>query len=132
MSMIESFINKLEETRRNAFLTIGDRDNEKLGEAYQIISRVVEDSIKMIRFLSAKLSESVLNDGWHVVADGDLPEEKGVYLVTYHPCHFDYVADDIYVGTDTFCGKKWSKNKYQKVIAWMPLPDPYKKEVQHG
>lgn len=54
-----------------------------------------------------------------------LPEEKGEYLVTYHPCYWDDVLQDIKVGLDTFRGKKWAKVKYQRVIAWMPLPQPY-------
>ena len=57
-----------------------------------------------------------------------LPNESGEYLVTYHPCYWDMVEDDIKVGTDTFRGKTtWAKKKYQKVIAWMSLPEPYKK-----
>ena len=56
-----------------------------------------------------------------------LPEEKGEYLVTYHPCYWDSVEDDIRVGIDTFRGKNaWAKKKYQKVIAWMQLPEPWK------
>ena len=56
-----------------------------------------------------------------------LPEEKGEYLVTYHPCYWDDVEGEIRVGIDTFRGRTtWAKKKYQRVIAWMPLPEPYK------
>lgn len=56
-----------------------------------------------------------------------LPEEKGLYLVAYHPCYWDNVKEDVLVGIDNFMGKtSWSRRKYQRVIAWMPLPDPYK------
>ena len=56
-----------------------------------------------------------------------LPEEKGEYLVSYHPCHWNTVSEKVLVGMDTFRGKTtWAKKKYQKVIAWMPLPEPYK------
>lgn len=55
-----------------------------------------------------------------------LPEEKGEYLVTYHPCYWDDVKDEIRVGIDTFRGRTtWAKKKHQRVIAWMPLPKPY-------
>ena len=58
-----------------------------------------------------------------------LPEEKGVYLVTYHPWYWDDVESEIKVGIDTFMGKTaWSKRKFQRVIAWMPLPEPYSPE----
>lgn len=56
-----------------------------------------------------------------------LPTEKGEYLVTYHPCYWDNVWDDIKVGIDSFRGKTaWAKKKYQRVIAWCELPEPYK------
>lgn len=55
-----------------------------------------------------------------------LPEEKGEYLVSYHPCHWNTISEKVLVGMDTFRGKTtWAKKKYQKVIAWMPLPEPY-------
>ena len=66
-----------------------------------------------------------MNDGWIPVEDR-LPEEKGVYLVTYHPCYWDNVEAEVRVGIDTFRGKTaWSQRKYQRVIAWRPLPEPY-------
>ena len=62
---------------------------------------------------------------WIPVAER-LPEEKGEYLVSYHPCHWDAVSEKVTVGIDTFRGKTtWAKKKYQKVIAWMPMPVPY-------
>lgn len=55
-----------------------------------------------------------------------LPEEKGQFLVTYHPCPWNIVREDVYVGLDSFRGKTtWAKNANQKVVAWMPLPEPY-------
>lgn len=58
-----------------------------------------------------------------------LPEEKGLYLVAYHPCYWDNVKEDVLVGIDNFTGKtSWSRRKYQRVIAWQSLPEPYKGE----
>lgn len=52
-----------------------------------------------------------------------LPEEKGVYLVAYHPCYWSRINEETVVGTDTFKGKScWARSKYQKVTHWMPLP----------
>lgn len=51
-----------------------------------------------------------MND-W-VSVDDRLPEEKGEYLVTYHPCYWDRVQDEVCVGIDTFRGKTaWAKKK---------------------
>lgn len=66
---------------------------------------------------------------WVSVEDR-LPEEKGQYLVTYHPCYWDDVRDDLRVGFDSFRGGKnktnkvWAKNKYQRVTHWKPIPKP--------
>ena len=64
---------------------------------------------------------------WISVKDR-LPDAKGEYLVTYHPCHWDYVQPDVkVVGIDSFRGKTtWAKKKFQRVTHWMPLPEPPK------
>ena len=68
------------------------------------------------------------DDGW-IPVEKRLPEKKDVYLVTYHPCYWDNVHPDIAIGIDTFRGKTtWAKKKFQKVIAWKPLPEPYRPE----
>lgn len=60
-----------------------------------------------------------------ISADERLPDNKGEYLVAYHPCHWDFVSDEIRVGLDSFRGKTaWAKKKYQRVTHWMPLPEP--------
>lgn len=60
-----------------------------------------------------------------VLCSDRLPDEKGVYLVTYYSCYHQYVDETVKkVGIDTFRGKTtWAKKKYQKVIAWQPLPE---------
>ena len=59
-----------------------------------------------------------------------LPEKRGEYLVTYHPCYWDDVESGILVGIDTFRGKTtWAQRKYQRVTAWMPLPKPYERSA---
>lgn len=80
---------------------------------------------------------------WHVVADGDLPEEGGYYLVTYHSWSdgeylpkYDntYVRRLHYQNCDSFIGwnypkcldDKAEKDSHKEVIAWMELPQPYK------
>lgn len=64
-----------------------------------------------------------------VSVDERLPDNKGEYLVAYHPCIWDFVSDEICVGFDSFRGKTtWAKKKYQRVTHWMPLPEPPEKE----
>ena len=101
-----------------------------------------EDAIKAVReskpwhfneivpVLSAiKGIPSAENKGEWIPCSERLPEDGGEYLVTYHPCYWDRVEDGIKVGLDTFRGKTtWAKKKYQKVVAWMPLPDPWEGE----
>lgn len=60
-----------------------------------------------------------------------LPEESGEYLVTYHPCYWDRVLDELCVGMDSFRGKTmWAKKKYQRVTHWMPKPEPAKEDTK--
>lgn len=68
-------------------------------------------------------------DGWIPVTE-QLPKEKGLYLVTYHPCYWDNVEEDkTVVGIDSFRGKSsWAHSKYQRVTAWKPMPKPYKEK----
>ena len=65
-----------------------------------------------------------------ILCSTKLPDNKSEYLVTYHPCFWDLVEETVKVGLDTFRGKVWAKRKYQKVIAWMPLPEPCQAESE--
>lgn len=61
---------------------------------------------------------------WISVED-KLPDEKGQYLVVYHPCYWDSIKPELKVGIDSFRGKNsWAKKKYQKVTHWAPMPSP--------
>ena len=65
-----------------------------------------------------------------------LPNEKGYYLVTYHPCYYDNVSEELEVcialfrGEDSWPEQKWPKQKYMQIVAWMSLPEPYRKAEQ--
>ena len=53
-----------------------------------------------------------------------LPEHKGDYLVTFKLL-FTYPVEVCY-----FDGQAWDKGQYDAVLAWMPLPKPYKGESE--
>lgn len=79
---------------------------------------------------SGKDMNVTTKDGW-IPVEERLPDQKGEYLITYHPCYWDDVEKDVKVGLDTFRGKNsWVKKKYQRVIAGQPLPEPYRKEQE--
>ena len=48
---------------------------------------------------------------WISVED-KLPDEKGQYLVVYHPCYWDSIKPELKVGIDSFRGKNsWAKKR---------------------
>lgn len=82
------------------------------------------------------------NGGW-IACSERLPEESGYYLVTYHDWsdgNFLPKYDDTYVRrlhyqiSEHFVGWNYPKNVddraendcHKEVIAWQPLPEPYK------
>lgn len=68
---------------------------------------------------------------WWTSVDVELPKEKGKYLVTYHPCYWDVVREQVLVGTDTFRGKNvWAKYKYQRNTHWMEIPEAATEETK--
>ena len=92
-----------------------------------------------MKLFDMEATEDYILDGKYAVKAGTewipvserLPQKKGEYLVTYHPCYWDYVETAVKVGLDTFRGKTtWAKKKYQRVVAWMQLPEPYREEQE--
>jgi hypothetical protein len=53
-----------------------------------------------------------------------LPEKEVVYIITVH------YNDRIFITFDNFCSYKhgWKEWSNQEVLAWMPLPEPYREE----
>ena len=100
--------------------------NKALHKAKQIVQEVAEE----------------YNGGW-IACSERLPEESGYYLVTYHDWsdgNFLPKYDDTYVRrlhyqiSEHFVGWNYPKNVddraendcHKEVIAWQPLPEPYK------
>ena len=61
-----------------------------------------------------------------------LPEKHGYYLVTTHhaipPYHMFHPENDIYA--DDISIQKFDGKFIDSVVAWMPLPEPYKEEEE--
>ena len=99
-------------------------------EQWDAITDVDFERTDRIRFSTkhGKKVEFVKAPQWTPVTER-LPEEKGEYLVTYHPSYWDEVSAETKVGIDSFRGKSsWAKKKYQRVTAWAVLPEPYKED----
>lgn len=81
------------------------------------------------------ISELENNPELHWIPVTEEPKESGEYLVTaiisFVPDHVDdpntYEAvTTAYYSADTRYPIKWCGNNVEKVLAWMPLPEPYK------
>lgn len=86
---------------------------------------IVEEALLM----AIKALEQQPKTGW-IPCSERLPEENGNYLVTVEvnagTAKIKYQMVDHY-------GPKWLLDKKkEKVIAWMPLPDPYKVESEEN
>lgn len=97
----------------------------------QIFATNDPDYMEDTLFEALNIALKTLDETEWISINDRLPSEAGQYLVTYHPCYWDIVQDNIMVGIDTFRGKtEWAKRKRQKVIAWMPLPEPYRDDKE--
>lgn len=66
---------------------------------------------------------------WIPVTDR-LPEQEGQYLVCCNNKHHQFEVARFYINYD---GDRWfccDWNDPEKIIAWMPLPEPYKGGVE--
>ena len=99
------------------------------------------DTIKEMLEIVQEVAEEY-NGGW-IACSERLPEESGYYLVTYHDWsdgNFLPKYDDTYVRrlhyqiSEHFVGWNYPKNVddraendcHKEVIAWQPLPEPFK------
>lgn len=69
------------------------------------------------------LEENQPKQGEWIPCSERLPEEEGIYLVTATNYIFD--TEEIAVGTCYF-NTEYGFSNNRKILAWMPLPDPWK------
>lgn len=68
------------------------------------------------------------NEGWIPVTEKPHPDKEGAYLIT------DEAGGDVdvYIDRFIFCDDGEPEWFYsQNITAWMPIPEPYRKETQN-
>lgn len=67
-----------------------------------------------------------------VKTSADYPKENGLYLITRKANYPQKARDNMYRQVTyayyNTLFKRWRANGYADVIAWMPLPEPYRPE----
>ncbi len=120
------------------------------GDKFQIFHKYIEDVMGRpvmtheIGFLADEIKEKTKADFIELCANESslenpnkwipcserLPEENGFYLVTYDGeiCG----ENESFTGLTEYENGKWvdDEEDYQCVLAWMPLPEPYKAEME--
>ena len=132
---MEEFIEKLIERLEDYCKPDCDGDCSKchfssaLGIAYELEEEYErEHIIDLCNQICNKVDSIVKkdNDGW-IPCNERLPEESGEYLT-----YVDY-ADETFIAIDEIdCNgliKEWNCTPNYHVIAWQPLPKPYKKLI---
>jgi hypothetical protein len=68
---------------------------------------------------------------WIPVSEQEYPKTEGSYLTTII-CILDN-CDDIYVEQVWYNGCEWDiTHSMYKVLAWMPMPEPYKEVTENA
>ena len=128
----EKILEKLEELQNNLL-------SQTEGDA--VLQVGVINGVMYSRKIVQEVAEEY-NGGW-IACSERLPEESGYYLVTYHDWsdgNFLPKYDDTYVRrlhyqiSEHFVGWNYPKNVddraendcHKEVIAWQPLPEPFK------
>ena len=133
----EKILEKLEELQNNLLSQTEGDANLQVG----VINGVMY-SKKIVHEVAEEY-----NGGW-ISCSERLPEESGYYLVTYHDWsdgnflpkyHDTYVRRLHYQISEHFVGWNYPKNIddraendcHKEVIAWQPLPEPFKEREQN-
>lgn len=97
--------------------------NMTLAQARDLIAKTLDHSDMELEFDKAvwmllKCADEKINGGWVSVTER-LPDKDGLYLVSVKNDH-----ERRYSKTCWYSNKNWFAR--QDVVAWMPLPEPYR------
>ena len=136
----EKILKKIEE-KRNKYQRLADGSNFDGWNEEDIKYSAKAEMCEELKEIVHEVAEEY-NGGW-IACSERFPEESGYYLVTYHDWsdgNFLPKYDDTYVRrlhyqiSDHFVGWNYPKNVddraendcHKEVIAWQPLPEPFK------
>lgn len=127
---IKKAIRHFECVKNDAVVVLNSGFGTRPGE-----SNIVYRNRKMYAELAIQALEKQINDGWISVNDR-LPEEAYGCLVTVMDCCPYLMRDyeNIYPEPVGWDGKSWNNSDGKEipfeVLAWMPLPKPYKESEE--
>lgn len=101
--------------------------NDKDQEVLNAYSQGYEDGADNFYNAVVDIIRKHMNDGWIPVEEA-LPEEDGFYIATMDGEIVD--QQEPFTGLAEFENGKWidDEDDYRCVIAWRPLPEPYRPE----
>lgn len=98
------------------YLSVFDKDGN-VSRPFEVANNELLNAIDRIKEIPSA-------QDWMPVTER-LPEKQGYYFVTYEWRSEKFV--DYETGIDWFRGGEWVETpRNYKVVAWMPLPEPYK------
>ena len=105
--------------------------NDKDQEVLNAYSQGYEDGADNFYNAVVDIIRKHMNDGW-IPVEEPLPEEDGFYIATMDGEIVD--QQEPFTGLAEFENGKWidDEDDYRCVIAWRPLPEPYRPERSEG
>ena len=119
--VFEKIIEKLEEEKMSYFLTIANTGDEKLDYAYEQVGDALDKAIEIV-----KQETEQYNNGW-IPCSEKLPELRKDVLVTVKYTGF-MGMHGYWIKTGHMEAENdwWGDCTGGEVIAWQPLPEPYR------
>ena len=128
---VEKLIERLEEKRMEYFLTMANTGDEKIDFVYENIGDLIDSITVIVNILAEEYNQDSTkkNQEW-ILCSERLPEEESNVLITtkagnvmvgLYTKKYGFGMKEGFICTDCFM-------YLESVIAWQPLPEPYKTE----
>ena len=127
MQELEKILEEIEQRKTSAEKLIVKPPHDKLDQVANDTAEAFIEAYKECQDIIRKH----MNDGWIPVEDA-LPEVDGFYIATMDGEIVD--QEEPFTGLAEFENGKWidDEDDYRCVIAWRPLPEPYRPERSEG